>query len=256
MNVPIINYQVIGSGPPLLMIHGFGITFNIWQKLIPLLCPHFSLVIIELPGIGNSSMPDMEEAYLDQSVAGIENIRKLLNIEQWQVFGYSYGVFVAKRYLQMYPISLSGIIFLCPAQISNLNAFILQSAFQVDKIFPQFGNWVLSGASLKFLIDLLGFNLKKNELSVKWFDEISSQPIQVLKKSLQSIVTQKETNIPTDVPVCFIWGDKDLLAKPPYRFFSRNNYVIQSTHSAPQTAEGQIAEVALPFLLSHCESSK
>jgi pimeloyl-ACP methyl ester carboxylesterase len=256
MNTPTLNYQVIGSGLPLLMIHGFGISFNIWQKLIPLLCPHFSLVIIELPGVGNSSMPDMEEAYLDQAVAGIENIRKLLNIEHWQVFGYSYGVFVAKRYLQMYPISLSGVIFLCPAHISNLNAFVLQSAFQVDKIFPQFGNWVLSGASLKFLIDLLGFNLQKNELSAKWFAEISSQPVEVLKKSLQSIVEQKEMKIPVDLPVCFIWGDKDLLAKPPYKFLSAQEHVIHSTHSAPQTAAGQIAELAIPFLLSNSKSSK
>lgn len=256
MNVPTMNYQVIGNGPPLLMIHGFGITFNIWQKLIPLLCPHFSLIIIELPGIGNSSMPDMDEAYLDQAVAEIEKIRKALNIESWQVFGYSYGVFVAKRYLQMYPASLSSLIFLCPVQISNLNTFVLQSAFQVDKKFPQFGNWVLSGARLKFLIDLLGFNLKKNEMSDKWFAEISSQSVEVLKKSLQSIVIQKEVNISNNLPLCFIWGDKDLLAKPPYRFLSSYNYVIQSTHSAPQTAAGQIAEVAIPFLLSHRESSK
>lgn len=256
MNVPTLNYQVIGNGPPLLMIHGFGISFNIWQKLIPLLCPHFSLIMIELPGIGNSSMPDMEEAYLDQAVAGLEKIRIALGIEHWQVLGYSYGVFVAKRYLQMYPTSLHSVIFLCPAQVSNLNAFVLQLAFQVDKKNPQFGNWVLSGARLKFLIDLLGFNLKKNEMSVKWFAEISSQPVGILKKSLQSLVTQKEMKIPDDVPLCFIWGDKDLLAKPSYKFLSEKDHVIQSTHSAPQTAAGQIAEVAIPFLLSHRESGK
>lgn len=256
MNVPVMNYQVIGNGPPLLMIHGFGITFNIWQKLIPLLCPHFSLIMIELPGIGNSSLPDMDEAYLDQAVTGVEKIRALLGIERWQVLGYSYGVFVAKRYLQMYPTSLSRVIFLCPVQVSNLNAFVLQLVFQVDKKFPQFGNWVLSGTRLKFLIDLLGFNLKKNELSVKWFAEISSQPVEVLKKSLQSLVIQKEMNILNDLPLCFIWGDKDLLAKPSYKFLSAQDHVIQSTHSAPQTAASQIAEVAIPFLLSNCESGK
>lgn len=256
MNVPTLNYQVIGNGPPLLMIHGFGISFNIWEKLIPLLCPHFSLVLIELPGIGNSSMPDMEEPYLDQAVAGLEKIRILLNIERWQLLGYSYGVFVAKRYLQMHPTSLSSVIFLCPAQVSNLNAFVLQSAFQVDQKIPQFGNWVLSGARLKSLIDLLGFNLKKNDLSVKWFAEISSQPVEILKKSLQSILIQKELNLPNDLPLCFIWGDKDLLAKPVYKFLSKQDHVIQSTHSAPQTAAIQISEIALPFLLSHCETIK
>lgn len=256
MNIPTLNYQVIGNGPPLLMIHGFGISFNIWQKLIPLLCPHFSLIIIELPGIGSSSMPDMREAYLDQAVVGLEKLRTSLGIEHWQVLGYSYGVFVAKRYLQMYPTSLRSVIFLCPVQVSNLNAFILQLAFQLDKIFHQFGNWVLSGTRLKFLIDLLGFNLKKNNLSDKWFTEISSQPVEVLKKSLQSLVIQKEMKIPSDLPLCFIWGDKDLLAKPSYKNFSKQDHLIHSTHSAPQTAAEQIAEIAIPFLSSHRESGK
>lgn len=254
MNTPTLNYQVIGNGPPLLMIHGFGISFNIWEKLIPLLCPHFSLIMIELPGIGSSSIPDMEGAYLDQAVVGLEEIRLLLSIERWQVLGYSYGIFIAKRYLQMYPAYISGMIFLCPAQISNLNAFTLQIAFQIDKLLNQFGNWVLSGARLKFLIDLLGFNLKKNDLAVKWFGEISSQPVEVLKKSLQSIVTQKDMNISDDLPLCFIWGDKDILAKPSYKFLSEQDHIIHATHSAPQTAASQISEVAIPFLLSNYES--
>lgn len=256
MNVPTLNYRVIGNGSPLLMIHGFGISFNIWEKLIPVLCPHFSLIIIELPGIGISPMPDMEQSYLDQAVTGLEKIRMTLGMERWHVLGYSYGVFVAKRYLQMYPTSLSSLIFLCPVQVSKLKAFVLQSAFQVDKVFPQFGNWVLSGARLKFLIDLLGFNLKKNDMSDKWFNEISSQPVEVLKKSLQSIIIQKEVNISVDLPSCFIWGDKDLLAKPSHNFLSEKDHVIQSTHSAPQTAADQIAEIAIPFLLSHRESGK
>ena len=42
---------------PLLLVHGFGISFNIWKELLPLLCPYFTLVMVELPGIGESPMP-------------------------------------------------------------------------------------------------------------------------------------------------------------------------------------------------------
>lgn len=248
MEIPVLNYQVVGNGPPLLMIHGFGISFNIWEKLLPLLSPHFSLIIIELPGIGKSSMPDMNESYLDQAVAGIENLRQLLNIQHWQIFGYSYGVFVAKRYMQTYPQFINCVLLLCSVHVSTLQAVGLQLIFQIDKTIP-IGNWVLSGSRLKFLIDLLGFNLKKNDISEKWFAEISSQPIGVLKKSLQSVVEQNKTL--NDLPLYFIWGDQDLLAKPLYSLDSKQYHIISATHSAPQTAAGQVAEMALPFLLSN-----
>jgi pimeloyl-ACP methyl ester carboxylesterase len=212
--------------------------------------------MVELPGVGRSLMPEPEQPYLDQAAVGLENIRNLLGIERWQVLSYSTGTRVVERYLQLYPACVKGAIFLCPLQVSTSKGFGLRLAIQFDNRFPQFGNWVLSGMRLKFLIDLLGFNLKKNDLSAKWFAEISSQPVDVLKMTLQSLLVQKGApfNIPNHLPLCFIWGNEDLLAKPQYRFLSQQYRVLRAVHSAPQTAARQVSEVALPFLLANCGS--
>ena len=81
-----LNYEMIGDGPPLLLVHGFGISFDIWQNLIPLLRTHFTLVMVELPGIGKSPMT--RGSYLSSSVGALERLRLKLGFEKWDVFGY------------------------------------------------------------------------------------------------------------------------------------------------------------------------
>ena len=67
-----LSYRVEGNGPPLLLVHGFGISFNIWQQLAPLLRPHFRVVMIELPGIGASALPEDGTSYLRAAVHEFE----------------------------------------------------------------------------------------------------------------------------------------------------------------------------------------
>src|SRR5476651_1511727 len=46
-----------GSGPPLLLLHGYTETNVMWHRVAPALATRFALVIPDLPGYGSSSMP-------------------------------------------------------------------------------------------------------------------------------------------------------------------------------------------------------
>ena len=249
MGDPSLNYCIEGNGPPLLLLHGFGISFNIWRSLRLLLCPHFTLVMVELPGIGRS--PVRGQPYIEEAICGIEGARSLLGIERWNVLSYSSGTRIAEKYIQLHPACVERIVFLCPAQVSASKALGLNIFIQLDHHIPQFGNWILSGRRLKFLIDLLGFNLKKNNLSSDWFAEISSQPIAILKETLRSLPEGggKPFYRPGDLPTLFVWGHEDLITGAP-RSQSLQNHIIHATHSAPQTNPQQVAEAVLSFLLS------
>jgi len=47
-----------GSGPPLLVMHGFPQTHVQWHKVAPELAKHFTLILPDLPGYGWSVAPD------------------------------------------------------------------------------------------------------------------------------------------------------------------------------------------------------
>ena len=48
------------GGPPLLLLHGHPQINVMWHRVAPLLAPHFTLVIADLPGYGWSAAPQAQ----------------------------------------------------------------------------------------------------------------------------------------------------------------------------------------------------
>ena len=53
-----INVRTGGSGPPVLLLHGYPQTHAMWHKIAPELARHFTLVMTDLRGYGDSSGPE------------------------------------------------------------------------------------------------------------------------------------------------------------------------------------------------------
>jgi hypothetical protein len=49
-----------GNGPPLLLLHGYPQTHAMWHLVAPELAQHFKLVIADLPGYGQSDVPETD----------------------------------------------------------------------------------------------------------------------------------------------------------------------------------------------------
>lgn len=244
-----LNYQIIGDGPPLLLLHGFGISFNIWTNLTPLLRDHFTLVTVELPGIGLSPRPS--QLYAAAAVDALDSLRAHIAIPRWSILSYSSGTRVAEAYLQSHPDRVERAAFLCPAQTVPFKANGLRVASSVDERYPKAGNWVLSSWRLRFLIQLLGFNMRRDSRVPAWFDEISSQPVDVLKATLRSLPNFGASPIvvPPHIPALFVWGSRDLITATP-RKPSTRDAIIPATHAAPQTNVCEVGEAVIPFLIS------
>lgn len=56
-----------GNGPPLLLLHGYPQTHVMWHKMAPALAEHFSLVIADLRGYGQSACPKTDADHLTYS---------------------------------------------------------------------------------------------------------------------------------------------------------------------------------------------
>jgi len=67
-----IFYRVYGEGKPVVLLHGFGETGDIWQNQIEFLKGRFQLIVPDLPGSGQSEMID------DISIEGMAEVIKLI----------------------------------------------------------------------------------------------------------------------------------------------------------------------------------
>ncbi len=52
-----VNCVIAGSGPPVLMLHGFPQNLAMWARVAPLLAEKFTVVCADLRGYGDSSKP-------------------------------------------------------------------------------------------------------------------------------------------------------------------------------------------------------
>ncbi len=92
--------RIGGSGPPLLLLHGFPQTHIEWRRIAPALAEKFTLILMDLRGYGASSVPRSENgaAYAKREMAkDAIAVMAALDYERFAVIGHDRGARVAYR---------------------------------------------------------------------------------------------------------------------------------------------------------------
>lgn len=91
------HVQVMGSGPPLLLLHGTGAATHSWRDLAPLLARDFTVVAPDLPGHGFTDTPDGDGLSLNGMAREVAALLQALEIEPAFAVGHSAGAAIALR---------------------------------------------------------------------------------------------------------------------------------------------------------------
>jgi proline iminopeptidase len=104
--------EVVGSGPPLLLMHG-GPGADHWTlNQFRHLADEFTLVFYDHRCNGRSEGAPVESMTWDNLTADADALRERLGFEQWAVLGHSFGGTVALEYALRYPGRVSRLILL------------------------------------------------------------------------------------------------------------------------------------------------
>lgn len=82
------------NAPTLFLIHGLGLTSQVWVPLIELLQPSYSILAIDVPGYGDSPRGD-GELTIDSVAQRIADLTKSKRIDNVVLIGHSMGGFIA-----------------------------------------------------------------------------------------------------------------------------------------------------------------
>lgn len=102
-------YLTTGRGPPVVLLHGYTQTSRMWKPLMARLGERFTVVAPDLPGIGESEIP---ERGLDMKSAAIRihALAKSLGMAKVRVVGHDIGLMVAYAYAAMYPSEVEKLV--------------------------------------------------------------------------------------------------------------------------------------------------
>jgi haloacetate dehalogenase len=106
-----INVARSGSGPPLLMLHGYPETHVMWHRVAPMLTGHFTVVCADLRGYGDSDKPPGDGDHMTYSKRTMAedqiSVMRALGYERFAVAAHDRGARVALRMALDRPDSVS-----------------------------------------------------------------------------------------------------------------------------------------------------
>ena len=105
-----LHYVIGGSGPAVVLLHGWPYTWAVWRKLLPLLAQAgYTAIAPDLRGLGDSAKP--EEGYAKTNVAkDVHELVRQLGHADLNLLGMDIGTMVAYAYAASYPAEVRRLV--------------------------------------------------------------------------------------------------------------------------------------------------
>ena len=109
-----VHFVVGGSGPPVLLLHGYPTTHLMWRQVAPELAKHFTVVASDLRGYGDSGRPPDGENHFGHSKRAMAQdqveVMEKLGFRTFALAGHDRGGRVAHRMALDHPDRVSKLV--------------------------------------------------------------------------------------------------------------------------------------------------
>jgi pimeloyl-ACP methyl ester carboxylesterase len=194
-----IHYQVEGSGPPLVLQHGFLQSVEDWQErgYVDALKGNHRLVLVDARGHGDSGKPRDVAAYrLENRASDVVAVLDALGIEKADFWGYSMGGWIGFGMAEYAPERLSRLV------IGGAHPYANSQA-----------NWreLLGGGTSKGHATFLAtFEQMIGTIASSWRARLQDADLEALLASVgEGRVSHEAVLAKIAVPSCIYSGDAD-----------------------------------------------
>ena len=196
-----IEYTEEGSGIPVLLLHGWGSSFDVYKGIISALRDHCRLVAVNFPGCGKSDT--MKEPWtLDDYCDFVIKFMKAVNLNNPIMIGHSHGGRVILKMAASKQVSPPKIVLLDSAGLIPKKSFKQKFRAKSFKAIKK----VLTLPVIKNHSEGLLNKARKHYGSADY----NAAP-EVLRKTMVSLVNTDLRDIISKItcPTLLIWGEKD-----------------------------------------------
>ncbi|KHD37239.1 2-hydroxy-6-oxo-6-phenylhexa-2,4-dienoate hydrolase [Clostridium acetobutylicum] len=173
----VLNYNIIGEGEPIIILHGYSVDHTIMFGCMEKLFSEesrYKRIYVDLPGMGKSTSSDSIKTSDDMLDIILEFIMKVTKGENFLLVGESYGGYLSRGVVYKIREKVNGLFLICPAIIPDFNKrtvpehvilaydeklmsklnkeeaeeFSSMSVVQNEKIYLRFKEEIMSGIKL------------------------------------------------------------------------------------------------------------
>lgn len=124
MTAAALHHVVEGSGPPLLLLHGFPQTHRCWDGVAQRLRPEFTVVRPDLPGYGRSATVDRSDFSKRAMSTAVLALMQGLGFDRFAVAGHDRGGLVGQRLALEHPEAVTHLAVLDIVPVLDMWTFL------------------------------------------------------------------------------------------------------------------------------------
>jgi pimeloyl-ACP methyl ester carboxylesterase len=194
-------YQQIGNGPIIVLLHGWGHDWQIWNNLIPFLSEKYQLLIPDLPAFGKSQTPKNSQSWNSKEYVLwlSEFLKKTAKNKKIILIGHSLGGKISALFAAKYSEKLKYLFLIGPSGIPDEISWSKKIRKNILSIAPHKLKNILPEKLKNSLLKYIGSSS----------DYLNSSPSQkkILKNVIQESIVSSLNKI--SIPTYLFWGTLD-----------------------------------------------
>jgi 3-oxoadipate enol-lactonase len=250
-----IFYQVLGDGPPVVLLHPFPVHHEFWSPVAQALESRYRLVVPDLRGHGASGAGE-GPATMEKHAADLARVLDDAGVGRAIFVGVSIGGYVLFQFLRRHRNRVAGLV-LCntKAQADSPEARAVRLQVAAD---------VLERGSEPFFESMLPKLMGKTthstrpdliQAALRMMRKMSTEDVALVQKGMAERLDSVETLKTINVPTLVIAGDEDTLTPVGEAELMRKNIsgsemkiVARAGHYSPWEQPAEVGKLLRQFL--------
>lgn len=209
----VIAYNISGSGPALVLLHGFLESKAIWDEFTETLVKDFTVIAIDMPGHGESDILAETHSMILMAEA-VKEVLSAENISQIVISGHSMGGYVALQFAVKYPEILKGLVLFHSHANADTDEAKENRRRTINVVRKNRGGFIK-----QFIPDLFDQkHVAEYSVAIQKLQDIASvmspEGIIAAVSGMRDRQSQLQFLLLSDIPILFIIGKQD--SRMPY----------------------------------------
>ena len=250
-----IFFEVLGSGPPVVLLHPFPANRDLWKPAAQALVSHYRVILPDLRGHGDSGIGE-GPASMEKHAADIARVFDHEEVRRAVFVGVSIGGYVLFEFWRKYHARVEALV-LCntKAQADNSEARTarLQAAADVmergtEPFFESMVPKLIGKTTRSTRPDLV-------EEALRMMRKMSAEDVAMVQRGMADRLDSVETLKTINVPTLIVTGDEDILTGLSEAELMRRNIqgsqmkvIAKAGHYSPWEQPEEVGKVVRQFV--------